>query len=94
MLQIPHAAIADMLLAATLMASGEATYRPLARVRDLCGAVGGNGPDSSNVARLLHAAPQSRKFNAGSKAAWSGRTTQRLRGSSTPGCGRSVSSSQ
>jgi hypothetical protein len=54
-LHVPHAA-------AALMAS-EMTHRPLARVRNLCLAFGGSAPDSSDVARLLHAAPQLRKFS-------------------------------
>jgi hypothetical protein len=65
MLQMPHAAIADMLLAAPLM-----MYRPLARVCDLWlapGAGGGVGdPHTSDIARLLRAAPQLRNFNGGS----------------------------
>jgi hypothetical protein len=64
MLQMPHAAVADMLLATSSFA-GEATNEPLARVRDLCFALGGGDPDSSDVARLLRAAPQLRKFDAG-----------------------------
>jgi hypothetical protein len=72
MLQMPHAAVADMLRTASSMAaSGEATYRPLARVRDFGfapGPIGGSSgdPRSSDVARLLRASPQLRKFNGGS----------------------------
>jgi hypothetical protein len=67
MLQMPHAALTDMLLAAPLVAGG-ATYRPLARVRDLSLAPGSGsgGPHSSDVARLLRAAPQLRNFGTGS----------------------------
>jgi hypothetical protein len=65
MLGMPHAAVADMLLAAPLMATDE-MYRPLARVRDLWLAPGVGYPDTSDVARLLAAAPQLRKFNGGS----------------------------
>jgi hypothetical protein len=67
MLQMPHAAVADMLLAAPSMAGG-ATYRPLARVRDLSLAPGSGsgGPHSSDIARLLRAAPQLRNFNGSS----------------------------
>jgi hypothetical protein len=69
MLQMPHAAVADLLR--TMAAGGEATHQPLARVRDLCfapGAIGGGSgdPRSSDVARLLREAPQLRKFNTGS----------------------------
>jgi hypothetical protein len=65
MLQINLAAVADMLLAAPLM-TGEVTHQPLARVRDLCVTVGDGGAlDPSDVALLLRAAPQLRKFNAG-----------------------------
>jgi hypothetical protein len=38
------------------------THQPLARVRDLCLAVGGGAPDPSDVARLLRATPELRKF--------------------------------
>jgi hypothetical protein len=70
MLQMPHAAVAGMLQAASLMANGETTYQPLSRVRDLCLAplLGDDGigdPNSSDIARLLCAAPQLRKFNGG-----------------------------
>jgi hypothetical protein len=58
MLHMPHATAADVLLAAP--------YRPLARVRDLWLAFGGGDPLSSDVARLLRAAPQLRKVNGGS----------------------------
>jgi hypothetical protein len=63
-LRMPHAAVLDMLLAAPLLA-GESPYRPLARVRDLSLTVGGGGDalESSDVARLLRAAPELRKFN-------------------------------
>jgi hypothetical protein len=64
MLGMPHAAVADMLLAAPLMATDE-MYRPLARVRDLWLAPGIGYPDTSDVARLLRAAPQLRKLNGG-----------------------------
>jgi hypothetical protein len=68
MLVMPHAAVADMLLAAPMMAPGEAPYQPLARVRDLSlvPSMGCDVPPlSSDVARLLHAAPQLRKLNGG-----------------------------
>jgi hypothetical protein len=65
-LVMSHAAVADMLLAASAMAIGEATYRPLARVRELCLSGGGALPDSAGVARLLRAAPRLRKFYGGS----------------------------
>jgi hypothetical protein len=63
MLHVPHAAAVSM--------AGEATHRPLARVRELCLALGGRSDalDSSDVGRLLRAAPQVRKF-----------TVRRLRG--------------
>jgi hypothetical protein len=67
MLHMLHSLVADMLLAASSMA--EVPHRPLARVRDLCLAPGiedGVRPNPSDVARLLRAAPQLRKFNGGS----------------------------
>jgi hypothetical protein len=52
--------------AAAAMMASSTTHRPLARVRDLCVALSpGGGPDSSDVARLLRAAPELRKFTAG-----------------------------
>jgi hypothetical protein len=54
-----------MPVAAAVVMIGEATYRPLARVRDLCIAIGGDAPDPSDVARLLRAAPQLRSFKTG-----------------------------
>jgi hypothetical protein len=63
-LVMPYAAVDGMLRAVPLMTS-EATYRPLARVRHLWLArdnAGGAYPDTSDVARLLRAAPQLRKF--------------------------------
>jgi hypothetical protein len=70
MLQLLHSPVADMLLSASSTVIAEATYRPLARVRDLCLAPGIAddvvSPNPSDVARLLRAAPQLRKFNAGS----------------------------
>jgi hypothetical protein len=61
MLEMSHAAVTDMLVTAPLI-GGEATYRPLARVRDLCLTSDGDNPHSSDVARLLRAAPQLRKL--------------------------------
>jgi hypothetical protein len=63
-LHMHHADVTDMLLTAAQMV-GEATYRPLARVRDLSVALRGGGPDSPAVAQLLRAAPQLRTFNTG-----------------------------
>jgi hypothetical protein len=69
MLIMPHAAVTNMLRAASLM-PGEATHQPLARVRDLRlvpGFYGGGiPPNPSDVARLLRAAPQLRNFNGSS----------------------------
>jgi hypothetical protein len=48
--------------AAAVLMSGDSKYQPLARVRELCVALGGDIPGSSDVALLLRAAPQLRKF--------------------------------
>jgi hypothetical protein len=50
--------------AAAVLMAGDSKYQPLARVRELCVALGGDIPGSSDVARLLRAAPQLRKFTA------------------------------